>query len=209
MSGNSRHSFLSQTGVAGVILAAGLSSRMKTDKLAISVNGRTILQRVVDAATNSRLAYIHLVTNDRFAKSIESPRMNMIINPTPEAGMSSSMRAGISCLSEKAVGAMILLGDQPLITSKVIDVLLTKFDENPNKIILPLKNGSRTTPVIFPAEFFPELSRVAGDRGGRTVVNNNRDRILGVEMSHEYNDLDIDCPEDLYRLEKILAGETE
>jgi molybdenum cofactor cytidylyltransferase len=206
---NNKNSPSSATCVEGIILAAGLSTRMKTDKLAISVNGRTVLDRVLDAATSSTLAEIHLVTSSRLAKSIESPRAHIIINPTPEAGMSSSLRLGIASLSDTISGAMILLGDQPLITSIVIDMLLTKFDENPNNIILPLKNGRRTTPVIFPEEFFPELAEVTGDQGGRTVLKNHQDRILGVEMSSYYNDLDIDRPEDLSRLEAILAGAIE
>jgi molybdenum cofactor cytidylyltransferase len=206
---NRKNSPSSATRVEGIILAAGLSTRMKTDKLSIVVRGRTVLQRVMGAATGSGLTSIHLVTSDRLAKSVKSPRVNIIINPAPACGMSSSMRLGISSLSERAVGAMIMLGDQPLITSTVIDMLLTKFDENPNNIIVPLKHGTRTTPVIFPEELFSELAEVTGDQGGRTVLKNHQDLILGVEMSSHYNDLDIDRPEDLSRLEEILAGEIE
>lgn len=189
--------------VEGTILAAGLSKRMGIPKTLIELDGDTIIGRVVKASLGSSLRRIVLVAGASSREALEAVagqkdhRLSIVENLHPEDGMSSSLRIGLAALSSDAAGAMILLGDQPLITAETIDRLLSTFRLNSEKILVPVIHGRRTTPVIFPRRLFPELKNAKGDVGGRDVLKSHPDEIEQVEMGSCYDDTDLDTPEDL------------
>jgi len=193
--------------VEGIILAAGLSTRMGRQKLTLEVHGAPVISRVVRAALESDLNRIILVTgpsNTQLAKALGADagheRLFIAVNDRPERGMSSSLRTGIMMLSKESPGVMLILGDQPFLTVTVINKLLAEFDKESDQIIAPLIQGRRTNPVIFPASLFPELAKVEGDVGGRPVLRNNPDRVVGIEMGGYYDDVDLDNADDLQRI---------
>ena len=159
---------------------------------------------MVRAALESELHRVILVIGPSDSGSVEAlgpvaadPRLSQVVNPSPQAGMSSSMRTGMESLDRKAAGVMILLGDQPGITGNIINELLTAFRREQTKIVVPVVIGRRTTPVIFPATLFPELMEEAGDIGGRNVLKRHVDQVVELEIGQEYDDTDLDTPEDL------------
>lgn len=193
--------------VEGIILAAGLSTRMGVPKLWIEIEGLPVLMWVVRACLGSVLSQVTLVSGprtDEFAERLgevgRNPRFRQLVNPHPELGMSSSLRAGISCVRAEVAGAMILLGDQPWVTSAIIDELAGVFRRDRQRIVVPTIDGRRTTPVIFPASLFPDLMKTTGDRGGREVVNQYFERVVTLELGSQYDDADLDTPEDLERM---------
>jgi molybdenum cofactor cytidylyltransferase len=111
--------------------------------------------------------------------------------------MSSSLRIGLEAVSANAAGAMILLADQPMITSDVIDMLATFFMQDSSRIAAAAVRGRRTTPVIFPADLFQELMDARGDVGGREVLDRRGQRVSLFEVGPWYDDSDLDAPEDL------------
>jgi molybdenum cofactor cytidylyltransferase len=200
--------------VEGIILAAGLSTRMGVAKLWIEIEGLPVLMWVVRACLDSGLSQVTLVSGprtDEFANRLEPvaehPRFRQLVNPHPELGMSSSLRAGISSVRAGMAGAMILLGDQPRITSEILDELVGVFRRDRDRIVVPTIDGRRTTPVIFPAGLFPDLMKTTGDRGGREVVNRYHERVVTVEMGSHYDDADLDTPEDLERMRLNRSNE--
>ncbi len=195
--------------VEGIILAAGLSTRMTYCKLEAEIEGVPLVMRVVHAAGESELDRVVLVTGaESFAclgASDADPilsKVHMVANLNPERGMASSMRAGLDAVRPEAAGAMVLLADQPGITAEIINELVGEFRRNPNKMVVPFIFGRKTTPVIFPAALFPELKATIGDVGGRDVLASNSERLLGVELGTRYNDTDVDTPEDLEKIRK-------
>ncbi|MBI4963707.1 MAG: nucleotidyltransferase family protein [Desulfomonile tiedjei] len=184
-------------------MAAGLSTRMGIPKTLIQLDGDTVIGRVVRAALGSGLRRAVIVAGSSTLQTAEavaalkSSRLSVVVNPRPEKGMSSSLRIGLAALSPDAGGAMILLGDQPLITAKTIDRLLAAFQLDSDKIVVPAIHGRKTTPVIFPARLFPELMTTEGDIGGRDVLKSHPDEIVRVEMGSSYDDTDLDTPDDL------------
>jgi len=193
--------------VEGIILAAGLSTRMGRPKPLISIDGQPVIALVVQAATASTLHRVMLVTgalHEQIIRSLGSLRANRrlfsVRNLHPELGMASSLRAGMAELSAEASGVMVMLGDQPRLTAAVVDRILMVFRADPTKIVLPTVKGRRTTPVVFPHDLFEELRGVTGDVGGRDVVNRNQDRVVPLEMDESYDDADLDTPEDLDKM---------
>lgn len=201
--------------VHGMILAAGLSTRMGVPKLWIEIQGLPLLMWVIHACLGSALSQVTLVSGprtdeyaDRLAPVREHPRFRHLVNPHPELGMSSSLRTGISSVPAGVAGAMILLGDQPWVTSEVIDELVGEFRKDRDRIVVPTIHGRRTTPVIFPSSLFSDLMKTTGDTGGRGVVNQYHERVVTVEMGSRYDDADLDTPEDLeqMRLNRLKRG---
>ncbi len=193
--------------VDGIILAAGLSTRMGRPKLLIRVEGVRLIDRVVMSAARSPLNDLTVVVGPDsddmrgFVNQLDQGRrINVVENPNPEMGMSSSMRIGIASVHPGGAGVMILQADQPWLSAEVIDRLLDTFAADPEKITAPTVFGRRTTPVIFPASMVPELMAVTGDRGGREVLERHRSRIAPVEMGDIYDDSDVDTPEDLKKM---------
>jgi molybdenum cofactor cytidylyltransferase len=193
--------------VEGIVLAAGLSTRMGRAKLVMQVGGVPILARVVGSALKSNLNAVTLVLPPKaegclsaLGSIADHPRLLHVVNLNPELGMSSSLRVGLAAVRGTSAGAMIILADQPWLRAQVIDQLVGVFLQAPTKIVVPKVHGRRTTPVIFPAVFFPQLMNETGDVGGRNVLNKNRDRIVTCEVGGSYDDADIDTPEDLKKL---------
>jgi len=193
--------------VQGIILAAGLSTRMGRPKLVLEVGGRPVIQTVAEAALGSGLNRIVLVVGpsatdlrSHLGSLAGDPKLGIVENPRPEHGMSSSLRAGMKAVDDGTAGVMIILADQPGQTSQLFDRLAAEFVKHPQSIVAPAINGRRTNPVIFPGWLFEELIKQSGDIGGREVLNRHADRVVLVEMGSEYDDRDLDTPEDLQRM---------
>lgn len=200
------------TMIQGIILAAGLSSRMGKPKLSLRLQGTTILSRVVQAALDSSLHRVILVTGPGGAvvtgvSMSSTVRLQMVSNAHPREGMSSSLRVGMAAVDPESQGVMVILADQPWLTPTVIDELASAFMGDAAKIVAPTIRGRRTTPVVFPAALFDELKAQSGDVGGRNVVIRNFDRVVEREMGAYYDDADVDTPEDLQRAQQITSDE--
>jgi molybdenum cofactor cytidylyltransferase len=201
--------------IEGIVLAAGLSTRMGQAKLAIEIDGITLLDRVVGAALDSRLERVIVVLGPSQqvprpqSRKDEGPRLRIARNPSPERGMSSSLRTGLAEVSSSASGVMTLLADQPWLTPMVIDTLIDSFHRYGDKIVAPEVHGRRSNPVVIPRRLFGELEEVTGDAGGRSVLNRHSESVVLIKMSSFYDDTDLDTPEDLAAArERIRRKET-
>ena len=196
---------------AAIILAAGSSSRMEggRHKLMLPLDGRPVLAHVIDATLASQARPIVVVIghqSDQVRSQIEHfttyKDIVVIENAQFKEGMSSSLRLGIQTLLANDYmnsqiqysidSALILLGDQPLITARNIDRLITAYRAYGSLIVAPLYSGKRGNPVLFDNSLFPELIEVTGDEGGRTVLNHHRDEVELVEMGDTQANFDVD-----------------
>ncbi|MDQ7782152.1 MAG: nucleotidyltransferase family protein [Desulfomonilaceae bacterium] len=198
--------------IHGIILAAGLSTRMGVPKLLMPLDGSPILSHVLQAALDSSLDRVILVAGPGLMSSSYlrglprvSARLRVVTNPRPQEGMSSSLRVGMAAMDPNSQGVMVILADQPRLTHTLIDELKAVFLRDPSKIVAPAIHGRRTTPVIFPASLFDELTAQRGDVGGRDVVTQNLHKVVEIEMGSYYDDADIDTPEDLRRVENGIS----
>jgi len=89
-------------------------------------------------------------------------------------------------------GALVLLGDQPLITSDLLNQLIAMKYATGKRIIAPFYNGKRGHPVLFDADLFPELLTTTGDEGGRSIIEKYRTEMgrLDIDDSHLWYDVD-------------------
>ena len=190
--------------LAALILAAGSSSRMERQqhKLLLPLGDRPVVTHVVEAALASQARPILVVLGHQ-AEQVHAalhtytadPKLLFIENPDYKQGMSTSLRTGLQAIAQldrMVSGVIVLLGDQPLITTYVIDRLIEAWKETEKQIVAPLYNGRRGNPVIFGADLFPELMMVTGDEGGRSVIEQHRQDIARVEVGNAAANSDVD-----------------
>lgn len=201
--------------VVGIILAAGLSTRMGQPKLVLKIDGIPIIAKVARAALESRLKRIVLVSgghiNDigrALNDLIFHVKLNQVTNLHPELGMSTSLGIGISHIAFEASGAMIILADQPFLTTEIIDHLLKEWSKDSSQIVVPTVMGRKTTPVIFPKQLFSELKEVMGDMGGREIIDRHAHNVALVEIGTIYDDSDVDSFSDYERLKKSRQSQS-
>ena len=192
------HRFLS-----GVILGAGTSSRMGQPKQLLRIGDRCLLQHVVDAALGSRLDEIILVLGDRAEEirvAITLPS-RIVLNPDYAEGQSTSLRVGLGSANARADAAAILLGDQPGVTSELIDRVAAAFLAADLPIARPVYVGCGRIPghpVFLARRIWPEVERLHGDQGARVLLRVHPDWLLEVPIEGE-PPADLDTPDDYQR----------
>ena len=198
----------SQRSTAAIILAAGSSSRMGAGrhKLLLPLNDRPVLAHVMDAALASQARPIIVVLGHQakqvraqLARYSTDSAITYVENPDYLQGMSTSMRMGLAYLqthSDTEVAnvdsALIMLGDQPLISAHILDILIDTWHTTGQRIVAPLYDGKRGNPTLFAASLFPELLEVTGDEGGRSVVERHRQELATIELGNAVANYDVD-----------------
>lgn len=186
-----------QIEVYGIIPASGFSKRMGSQKLLLPWRNKVLLEHVIETANLSALNGVFAVipAEDQERKRIAMNAGSHIVNNTePGLGIGHSIALGISQIPKTADAVMILLGDQPELQLGVIERLLTAFaqvygDKLPlSKLIFQTRyaDGKIGHPILFSKEFFPVLSRLKGDQGGKQIIQNNNRYINYVDSQYSY-----------------------
>lgn len=189
--------------ISAIILAAGESKRMGQPKQLLPFRGSTLLGQIVENLLQSQAAETIVVLGyqaEKIIPQIAREPIRIVVNPDFEQGMSSSIKCGLSHISEAADGVMIVLGDQPLIEKETIDLLIEKHRQSERGIILPVYKGIRGHPVIFKMKYKDELLRLTGDIGGRQIIEWHPSDVLEVEVDSESVVISIDAESDYQSL---------
>ncbi len=201
------------TSTAVILLAAGRSSRMEQGqhKLLLPLGDRPVLTHVVETVLASQ-AWPLVVILGYQAEQVRTiltpyqPKLVAIDNPDYQQGMSTSLRKGIETLMSSyptVNGAMIVLGDQPLMTSHIIDSMIETKQTTGKRIITARYGGKRGNPTLFDASLFPELMEMTGDEGGRKVLERYRQEIATLDMNEDTPNYDVDTWDAYQQVVKI------
>jgi molybdenum cofactor cytidylyltransferase len=186
--------------VTAVVLAAGRSTRMGgPNKLLAELNGKKLVRIVTEQALASTASPVIVVTGHQRAEieqALSGLDVRFVHNPDFAAGLSSSVKAGISAIADDTDGAVVCLGDMPLIDARLIDRLSKAFAPDSGAlIVVPVAAGRRGNPVLWSRRFFPELMTLDGDIGARHLIAKHADAVTEVEVEGKSAFLDIDTPE--------------
>jgi molybdenum cofactor cytidylyltransferase len=190
--------------VSAVVLAAGRATRMGGAKLLLPVGGRPMVQRVVDASLGSKASQTIVVVGSEaqaVTEALAGRPVTVVVNPDYAYGMSTSLRAGLSAVDPAADGAVILLGDQPFVSSALLDALIDRFATCGKPVVRPSAGGQPANPVLVSAALFPEIAAECGDVGGRHVVARRAGDVCLVPVDDPHELVDIDSPQE-YEKEK-------
>ena len=190
--------------IGAVVLAAGAGSRFGGGKLLALIDGRPILQHVLDRLADPELAEIVVVLGDDAADvegAIDWRGERRVRNPEPGRGLSSSLRVGIEALGADVDAALIVLGDQPHVSGRAMRVLLgTPLDPN-HPIVVPVyaEDGGRN-PVLVSREAFALVAETSGDRGLGPLIAEHPQLVHEVAIHGVEANPDVDTRADLVAL---------
>jgi len=173
--------------IAAIVLAAGLSTRMGSNKLLAPLpDGRLMIARTVDNVLASAAHPVIVVTGHQEAEihaALAGRDIRFLHAPGYRSGMSESFRAGIAALADSIGAALIVLGDMPLVDASALDRIMAAYDpEEGREIVMPVHDGQRGNPVLWGRKFFPELLGVSGDIGARNVLLRHMESVAEVVM---------------------------
>jgi molybdenum cofactor cytidylyltransferase len=135
---------------------------------------------------------------EQVEKALQGLKVKFVRNPDFAEGLASSVKAGIAAVADNADGAVICLGDMPLISAHLIDRLIEAFaPDRGNLIAVPVSDNRRGNPVLWSRRFFHELMTLDGDIGARHLISRHSEAVAEVAVEGSGAFLDIDTPQAL------------
>lgn len=185
-----------------ILLAAGASHRMGSNKLLLPFKGQTILETTLGQLEAAGVGDIIVVTGheaSRLQPLLQGRPCRVVLNPNYKNGMTTSIQTGIAGAISDTTGFMICLADMPLVTAVEYQRLAKTFAQqilhDPATIIQPQYQGRRGNPVLFSAGYRDELLALDFPDGAKPVVRANPHHLSMVDMSTDSVLLDADTPE--------------
>lgn len=185
-----------------IVLAAGMSTRMGTQKLLLPFDGKTIVEKVVENILNSGVINVLVVLGanyDEIAEVLKSWPVKTFRNENFQEGMHTSVISGVKQLPADAKAIMIFLGDQPFIPVNVSAKVVAAWKNSGKGIVIPLFNGKRGHPPLYDLKFRQEILNLDPSVGLRSVALKFQNEILEVETFSPEIVRDIDTQEDYLR----------
>jgi molybdenum cofactor cytidylyltransferase len=190
--------------VGAVVLAAGSSSRMGRPKQTLRFRDESLLRRAALAALGAGCRPVIVVTGahaELSGRELEGLDVRQALNNLWETGMASSIRAGVEALSAAdphAAAAVLMLCDQPHVTSEVINGLVAAHRATGKAVVASEYDGGFGAPALFDRALFPELARLEGAAGAKEVIR--RHAAEAHFLPFRGGEVDVDTPDDFSRL---------
>jgi len=153
---------------------------------------RRCLDALLDAGVRDIVVVIGVQGGD-IAETLRGTPVSILVNDVPNSDMAESMRIGLRGLGLKPTGVLVCLSDHPLVSTKTISALCNEHRADQEKIIVPVYNGRRGHPTLFPATIIQELF---SGMTLRDIIRSNPQRVRSVEVDDEGVVLDMDTEED-------------
>jgi molybdenum cofactor cytidylyltransferase len=194
--------------VAGVVLAAGSSTRMGRNKLFFELDGETLLRRVVRRAIAAGLDPVIVVVGheaEHARAEIAALPCKPVDNPDHALGINRSLRTGISHVPERARAAVVMLADMPFVTGRMVAELVARYRDSTAPLVISAYGDVNAPPMLYDRALFSELQQMKGEGCGRQVVRRHRNEAISVSWP-EAALQDIDVPEDYERIRAELGA---
>ena len=184
---------MSQPQLSILIPAAGASRRLGRAKQLVRYKGGTLIQNAVDLALSTDPLEVIVVTgaDEQSVKgSVSRGQVRWVHNEDWADGMGSSIAMGAAVIKPESSGAMILLCDQWRLQIADLQLLVTSWLQEPERIVCAQAQSQIMPPVIFPAGLFGNLQALGSESGARKILNDHPDLLTAVELENAQFDLD-------------------
>lgn len=191
--------------ITAIIPAAGRSRRMGTIKQLLPLDQSTLLHKTISNLAACPLTDILVVLGyeaDKIRPHIHDLPISVLINENFDEGMSSSIKRGLERIKPSCGSILIALGDQPFISTQLVNRLIEGYLTSDKGIGYPVHKGRKGHPVILDRKYEGEMRLLVGDTGCRKILDDHPDDHMAMEVDDERIFWDIDYPED-YRLLKM------
>jgi molybdenum cofactor cytidylyltransferase len=180
---------------------------MGVQKLLLPFGGKTVIAHIVDQLLASTIDEVHAVVGwqaKRISRELSGRPVSIVNNPNYKSGMLSSVRCGLGELPRQCRAVLVVLGDQPSVSAKLIDQMLQSFAATEKRILVPLYQGKRGHPILFSEFYNNEIITHYDNVGLRGLLHAHPDDIFELTVSTSAVLSDMDYPQDYRReLESI------
>ncbi len=187
--------------IAGILLAAGASTRMGENKLLLELEGETLLRRAARRALEAGLDPV-LVVLGHEAEQARAELLGLgcrvVLNPDHARGMNTSLAAGVAAVPPEAAAAVVLLADMPRVEAGMIRAVCARFAESGAPVVASRFGEVTAPPTLYHRAVFPDLLGGEGEGRGREVVRRLGERAVFVAWPATALS-DVDQPEDFER----------
>lgn len=189
--------------ICALVLAAGQSRRMGTQKLLLPLNGQPVIVRVVDELLRGPVDQVFVVVGEQgrqIREAIAARPVRVVTNADAEGEMLSSVRCGLTAMPDKCAGVLVALGDQPSITAQVVEDLVEAFRAGGRGIVVPTYQAQRGHPLLIAMHYRDEILTRYDHVGLHGLLQAHAEDVLGVEVAASGVLEDMDVPEDYRRM---------
>jgi molybdenum cofactor cytidylyltransferase len=180
-----------------VVLAAGASTRLGTPKQLLPYNGITLIRRTIETALLVKAHSVHVVFGyeaDNMKSEISELPVDVIVNPHWQNGISTSIRTGIQSLDPNIDAAIIILCDQPKLSTDILNTLINTYASTRAPIVTCKYAGTVGVPTLYDRRIFTELLALRGDHGAKPIIE--RYASERIEIDFLGGEVDIDTIDD-------------
>jgi molybdenum cofactor cytidylyltransferase len=184
--------------IAGIILAAGASSRMGTPKALLDYRGETFMGRLVRVLGESCEPLIVVLGYHADVIRQQIPSVaKVVINPDPSRGQLSSLQTGLAALPAEAHGFTFIPVDSPAVAEDTVAALARAFEQRKPEtlFVIPRQSGKRGHPVFAAQSVAAEFLALPPTAEAREVVHAHVDRTEYVDVDDSGIFTDVDDPE--------------
>jgi len=193
--------------IAGILLAAGTSSRMGSNKMLFELDGESVLRGAARRAIAGGLKPLIVVLGhqrERAEQELAGLPCQVAFNPDFEEGITSSLRAGLSVLEglPDVAGAMVMLADMPYVTEEMVATMIARYRASRAPLAVSDYEGVHAPPMLYSPALFEELRAMTETGCGKQVVKRHRHEaeVLAWPAS-ALSDLDV--PDDYSRMRGV------
>ncbi len=186
-----------------LVLAAGESSRMGKPKMLLPFGELSIIETVVTNASRSATGKVLVVlgaSHQAIGSGLRNYAVETVLNAHYREGMFSSVQCGLRALPGSTEGVLILLGDQPMIGTGVMNDMIDRFRKSDSGILVAACQGRRGHPVLIGSRYFSELLEFPSGSSLRQLLERHPEDIEELETRSPEILRDIDTEKD-YREE--------
>ena len=205
--------------VCGVILAAGSSTRMGTDKALLpwpptSSEAAPVLQTFLSAAIHALAACTELVivvagnNQAALAPIVYANGAFLVVNPEPARGQFSSLQVGLQdVLNRGRDAALVTLVDRPPAGASTLEKLRDCFATLASSkwAVVPEYGGKHGHPVIVGREMIEKFLRAPASASARDIEHENQERIAYISVDDPFVTMNVDTPQDYASLSVSVA----
>jgi len=196
---------LGNASVAGVVLAAGTSTRMGgPNKLLFDVGGEPLVRRSVARALAAGLAPVVVVLGheaERVRAQLEGVPCRTVMNAEYARGINASLKAGVAAVPATAEAVVVMLADMPFVTADMIAALVQRYRAGVTRppLVISEYEGINAPPMLYDRALFAELQQMEGEGCGKQVVKRHRTEAAVVQWPAAALS-DVDVPADYERV---------